>query len=148
MLILGKLWILYFPRPLKCCTYELLSIRENRIEKTQDTGLRTTTMVALFWIANFVNKKNLSHSGISLVYFLFIALVYQYHNLDYWIWILFKPMLPFTAQKFSQIIPFRGPAELAHFFCVCFIRRFIYGQLLIPYFDPWSWQISIEQKCR
>ena len=33
MLVLGKFWILYFPRPLKCCTYELLSIRENRIEK-------------------------------------------------------------------------------------------------------------------
>ena len=48
MLILGKLRILYFPRPLKCCTYELLSIRENRIEKTQDTGPRTTTTVALF----------------------------------------------------------------------------------------------------
>ena len=33
MLVLGKLWILYFPSPLKCCTYELLSIIENRIEK-------------------------------------------------------------------------------------------------------------------
>ena len=33
MLVLEKLWILYFPRRLKCCAYELLSIRENRIEK-------------------------------------------------------------------------------------------------------------------
>ena len=33
MLVLGKLGILHFPRPLKCCTYELLSIRENGIEK-------------------------------------------------------------------------------------------------------------------
>ena len=33
MLVLGKLWILYFPCPLKSCTYELLSIRENSIEK-------------------------------------------------------------------------------------------------------------------
>ena len=33
MLVLGKLWILYFPLPLKSCTCELLSIRENSIEK-------------------------------------------------------------------------------------------------------------------
>ena len=33
MLVLGKLWIIYFPRPLKSCTYELLSIKENSIEK-------------------------------------------------------------------------------------------------------------------
>ena len=33
MLVLGKLWILYFPCPLKSCTYELLSIRESSIEK-------------------------------------------------------------------------------------------------------------------
>ena len=33
MLVLEKLWILYFPCPLKSCTYELLSIRENSIEK-------------------------------------------------------------------------------------------------------------------
>ena len=33
MLVLGKLWILYFPRPFKTCTYELLSIKENSIEK-------------------------------------------------------------------------------------------------------------------
>ena len=32
MLVLGKLWILYFPRPVKRCTYKLLSIRENRKE--------------------------------------------------------------------------------------------------------------------
>ena len=33
MSVLGKLWIIYFPRPLKSCTYELLSIKENSIEK-------------------------------------------------------------------------------------------------------------------
>ena len=33
MLVLEKLWILYFPHPLKCCNYELLSIRKNSIEK-------------------------------------------------------------------------------------------------------------------
>ena len=33
MFVLRKLWILYFPRPLKSCTYELLSTRENSIEK-------------------------------------------------------------------------------------------------------------------
>ena len=33
MSVLGKLWIIYIPRPLKSCTYELLSIKENSIEK-------------------------------------------------------------------------------------------------------------------
>ena len=53
MLVLGKLGILYFPRPLKCCTYELLIIRETEQKRilyhtSAATGPRTTTTVALF----------------------------------------------------------------------------------------------------
>ena len=78
---------LFSTYPLKRWSYKLLSIRENRIEKisafnlSAATGPCTTTTVGLFYIANFVVKKNLLHCGISMVYFLYIALIYQGHYL-------------------------------------------------------------------
>ena len=90
MLVLGKLWILYFPRPLKCCTYELLIIRGTEQKRflyhtSAATGPRTTTTVALFWIANFVSKKIFHtlvyHMYISCLSLLYIStVIFQFKN--------------------------------------------------------------------
>ena len=76
MLVLGKLWILYFPRPLKCCTYEFLSIRENRLEKISVShecyhGLVLPPRLLYFELLIFLIKKSFTlwyMTGIFLVY--------------------------------------------------------------------------------
>ena len=53
---------------------------------------------------------------------------------------------PFRAQKLSLGTPFGGFPDVHP--CVHFVCRFISGQLLFPYFKPWSWQVSAKPKRR
>ena len=78
MLVLGKLWILYFPRPLKCCTYEFLSIRENRLGKISVShecyqGLVLPPRLIYFELLVLLIKKSFT-----LWYMTVIFLVYRF----------------------------------------------------------------------